>query len=160
MLEGEHDHLLRQPIALLATAIPSSASLSVAIHVVHVLPAKGRGVAEQLLETAAQNAADVLHRCHHALELDSRAHHYTADEWLPLVYDVAAPLLESARLDREPPSLVQHTQEAVHWLASAVISLDQESRETPEALADALGRLLTVCAFADAARDRGGQDDE
>jgi hypothetical protein len=63
-------------------------------------------------------------------------------------------------LDREPPSLVQHTQEAVHWLASAVISLDQESRETPEALADALGRLLTVCAFADAARDRGGQDDE
>jgi hypothetical protein len=42
MLEGEHDHLLRQPIALLATAIPSSASLSVAIHVVQVLPAEGR----------------------------------------------------------------------------------------------------------------------
>ena len=89
-------------------------------------------------------------------ELDGLTHEYTADEWRPVVYDIAAPLLESARLNREPPSLVQHTQEAVHWLASAVISLDQDSAETPAALADALGRLLTVCVFADAARHRGG----
>ena len=66
----------------------------------------------------------------------------------------------SPRRYREPPSLVQHTHEAVHWLASAVINLDQDSAETPAALADALGRLLTVCVFADAARDRGGQSDE
>jgi hypothetical protein len=63
-------------------------------------------------------------------------------------------------LDREPPSVVQHAQEAVHWLASAVINLDQDSAETPAALADALGRLLIVCVFADAARDHGGQGAE
>jgi hypothetical protein len=45
-------------------------------------------------------------------------------------------------------------------LASAVINLDQDSAETPAALADALGRLLIVCVFADAARDHGGQGDE
>jgi hypothetical protein len=161
MLEGEQDHLLRRPIALLATAIPSSASLSVAIHVVHMLPSTaGAELGQQLLKASVENAADVLHRCHRALELDGRTHDYTANEWLPVVYDIAAPLLESARLDREPPSLVQHTQEAVHWLASAVINLDQDSAETPAALADGLGRLLMVCVFADAARDRGGQDDE
>jgi hypothetical protein len=105
----------------------------------------------------ARTPADVLHRCHLVLELDGRAHDYAAPGWLPVVYDVAAPLLESARLDREPPSVVQHAQEAVHWLASAVINLDQDSAETPAALADALARLLIVSVFADAARDHEGQ---
>jgi hypothetical protein len=150
-----------RPISLLATGIPASASFSVAIHVLHALPTSARGeLAQQLVDTAGKNAADVLHRCHLALELDGRAHDYAADEWLPVVYDVAARLLESGRLDREPPSVVQHSQEAVHWLASAVIDLDKDSAETPAALADALGRLLIVCVFADAARDRGGQGDE
>jgi hypothetical protein len=148
------------PISLLATAIPASASLSVAIHVLHALPTSARGeLAKQLVDTAEKNAADVLHRCHLALELDGRAHDYAAPEWLPVVYDVATPLLESARLDREPPSVVQHAQEAVHWLASAVINLDQDSAETPAALADALGRLLIVSVFADAARDHRRQGD-
>ena len=150
-----------RPISLLATGIPASASFSVAIHVLHVLPTSARvELAQQLVDTAGKNAADVLHRCHLALELDGRAHDYAAEEWLPVIYDVAAPLLESARLHREPPSVVQHAQEAVHWLASAVINLDKDSPETPAALADALGRLLIVCVFADAARDRGGQGDE
>ena len=150
-----------RPISLLATGIPASASFSVAIHVLHVLPTSARGeLAKQLVDTAEKNAADVLHRCHLALELDGRAHDYAADEWLPVVYDVATPLLESARLDREPPSVVQHAQEAVHWLASAVINLDQDSAETPAALADALGRLLIVCVFADAAHDHGDQGAE
>ncbi len=150
-----------RPISLLATGIPASASFSVAIHVLHALPTSARGeLAKQLVDTAGKNAADVLHRCHLALELDGGGHDYAADEWLPVVYDVAAPLLESARLDREPPSVVQHAQEAVHWLASAVINLDQDSAETPAALADAVGRLLIVCVFADAARDHGGQGDE
>ena len=150
-----------RPISLLATGIPASASFSVAIHVLHVLPTSARGeLANQLVDTAGKNATDVLHRCHLALQLDGRAHDYAADEWLPVVYDVAASLLQSARLDREPPSVVQHAQEAVHWLASAVINLDQDSAETPAALADALGRLLVVWVFADAARDHGGQGDE
>lgn len=150
-----------RPISLLATGIPASASFSVAIHVLHALPSSARGeLANELVDTAGKNAADVLHRCHLALELDGRAHNYAADEWLPVIYDVATPLLESARLDQEPPSVVQHAQEAVHWLASAVINLDQDSTETPAALADALGRLLIVCVFADAARDHGGQGAE
>ena len=150
-----------RPISLLATCVPASASFSVAIHVLHTLPTSVRGeLANQLVDTAEKNAADVLHRCHQPLELDGRAHDYAAHEWLPVIYDVATPLLESARLDREPPSVVQHAQEAVHWLASAVINLDQESAETPAALADALGRLLTVSVFADAARDHGGQGAE
>jgi hypothetical protein len=150
-----------RPISLLATGIPASASFSVAIHVLHALPASARGeLANELVDTAGKNAADVLYRCHLALELDGRAHDYAAHEWLPVVYDVAAPLLESARLDREPPSVVQQAQEAVHWLASAVINLDQDSAETPAALADALGRLLIVSVFANAARDHGGRGAE
>jgi hypothetical protein len=102
----------------------------VAIHVLRALPTSARGeLANQLVDAAGKNAADVLHRVHLALELDGRAHDYAAHEWLPVVYDVATPLLESARLDREPPSVVQHAQEAVGWLASAVINLDQDSAE-------------------------------
>ncbi len=152
--EDPEGGVLSRPIAALATAIPSSASLSVAIHVLHVLPDTARGgLAEQLVETADENAADVLYCCHRALELDGRDHDYTADEWLPVVYDIAAPLLETARLDREPPSVVQHTQDAVRWLAGAVVNLDRDSPETPTALADALGRLLATSVFVQAARD-------
>jgi len=152
---------LHRPVAVLATAIPSAASLSVAIHVLHVLPGAPRGpLAERLLDTTEENAADVIHRCHRALELDGQDHDYTAGEWLPVVYDIAAPLLESARPDHEPPSVVQHTQEAVRWLSSAIVDLEQDSREAPAALADALGRLLVVCAFAHAARHRAASADE
>jgi len=60
---------LNQPIALLATAIPPSASLSVAIHVLHALPEGAEGdLAQQLVGTAERNAADVLHRGHRVLE--------------------------------------------------------------------------------------------
>ena len=155
------EHFLSRPIAALATAFPSSVSLSVAIHVLHVLPTTARGrLAEQLLDTAGENAAHVLHRCHSTLELDGRDHDYAADEWLPVIYDIAAPLLESARLDQEPPSVVRHTQDAVSWLASAVIKLDQDSPEIPTALADALGRLLVTWVFVDVARDPTGAEKE
>ncbi len=36
--ECDQDHLIRRPIAMLASAIPACASLSVAIHVIHLLP--------------------------------------------------------------------------------------------------------------------------
>jgi GNAT superfamily N-acetyltransferase len=154
--EDPEQGVLSRPISALATAIPSSASLSVAIHVLHVLPDTARsGLAEQLLDTAEENAADVMHRCHRALERDGRDHDYTADEWLPVVYDVAAPLLESARLDldREPPSVVQHVQDGVRWLASAIVNLDRDSAETPTALTDTLARLLATLVFVQMARD-------
>ena len=111
-------------------------------------------LADELLATAETNAADALHRCHRALELDGHAHSYTADEWLPVIYDIAGPLLESSRLDPEPPSLVRHAQDAVRWLSTSIACLDEDSRETSAALADTLARLLVVCVFADAARTR------
>jgi hypothetical protein len=89
-----------------------------------------------------------------ALEHDSRAHDHTADEWLPAVYDIAAPLLEGVRLHREPPSAVEHAQGAVLWLSHAIISLDQDAHDASAAIADALGRLLALCAFADLAQSR------
>ena len=52
-----------RPISLLATGIPASASFSVAIHVLHVLPTSARGeLAKQLVDTAGKNAADVLYQ--------------------------------------------------------------------------------------------------
>jgi hypothetical protein len=121
--------------------------------VLHALPVTADGeLAQRLVGTIEANAADVLHRCHRALELDGRAHEYSANEWLPAVYEIASSLLKSLRLNLEPPSVVQYTQEAVRWLATAVINLDQDSADTSAALTDALGRLLVACVFAHAAR--------
>ena len=148
-------HAPERPIVLLATAIPSAATVSVAIHVLHALPDGVQGnLTGQLLDTAGTNAADALRRCHRALELDGLTHSYTADEWLPVIYDIAGPLLESSHPDQEPPSLVRQTQDAVRWLSSSIVCLDEDSREAPAALTDTLARLLVVCVFADGARPR------
>lgn len=140
------------PIALLATATPSAAALSGAIHVLHALPDGAQDkLARELLAAAETNAADALQRCHRTLELDGLTHGYAADERRPVISDITGPLLESSRLDQEPPSLVRHTQEAARWLSISIACLDQDSRETAAALADTLARLLVVCVFADAA---------
>jgi hypothetical protein len=152
LLREAPDAVPERPIALLATAIRSAATLSVAIHLVHALPDGPRAkLADELLATAETNAADAVHRCHRALEHDGHAHGYIADEWLPVIYDVAAPLLASSRLGQEPPSLVRQTQEAVRWLSTSIACLDENSRETPAAITDTLARLLVVCEFTDAA---------
>jgi hypothetical protein len=94
--ECQQDRLIRRPIAMLASAVPACANLSVAIHVIHVLPATGAlALTDQLLRNAENNSAVALYRCHQALELDGQAHDYRADEWLPAVYDIAAPLLKA-----------------------------------------------------------------
>jgi hypothetical protein len=147
--ECDQDHLTRRPIAILAAAVPACAALSVAIHVIHVLPATGdAGLADQLVDNAKKSSAGALHRCHQALELDGRAHDYSADEWLPAVYDIAAPLLEAARLNREPPSLVEQAQDAVRWLSRAIVDLDEDSPDAAAALVDGLGRMLALHVFA------------
>ncbi len=155
LLSEAPDAAPQRPIALLATAIPSAATLSVAVHLLHALPDsvqdKLRG---ELLDTAETNAADALHRCHRALALAGDVHGYTAEEWQPVIYDLTAPLLESARVDQEPPSLVRQAQEAVRWLSSSITCLDEDSPESTAALTDTLARLLVVCVFADAARPR------
>ena len=67
-------------------------------------------------------------------------------------------LLESSQLERHPPSLVQHSQEVVRWLSRSIACVDEDSRETTEALADTLARLLVVSVFAEATTcsDAGG----
>jgi hypothetical protein len=114
-------------------------------------------VGEELVDTAERNAADALSRCHRALELDGAARGYTTDEFLPIVYDTAGALLESADPSEEPPTFVQQTQEAISWLSRAVVELDQDSAEASTTLTDTLARLLTVWAFADVAGDRRGR---
>jgi hypothetical protein len=153
LLDEAADALPERPIALLATAIPAVATLNVAIHLLHALPDSVQDTLRgELLDTAETNAADAVHRCHRSLELDGDTHGYTAHEWQPVIYDLTGPLLESSRLDQEPPSLVRETQDAMRWLSSSIACLDQDSRETPAALADALARLLAVYVFADTAR--------
>ena len=151
--ECEHDHRIARPVAILATAVPAAATLSIAIHVLHLLPATSDPrLVDQLLGNVQDNGAVVLHRCHRALELDGRAHEYNADEWLPAVYDVAGPLLEAARLNREPPSLVEQAQEAVRWLSRAIVDFYQDSPDATAAIVDGLGRILALHVFADVAR--------
>lgn len=161
MHECAQDPLIRRPVGMLATAVPACTTLSVAIHVLHVLPATSDpGLVQQLLGNAKENGAVALHRCHLALALDGRAHDYTADEWLPAAYDIAASLLEGARLDREPPSLVEHAQEAVRWLSRALIDLDGDACDATAAIVDGVARTLALCVFADVARrPTAGVDD-
>ena len=151
--ECDQDHRIARPVAMLASAVPACATLSIAVHVLHMLPATSDpGLVDQLLRNAQDNGAVVLHRCHRALELDGQAHDYSADEWLPAVYDIATPLLEEARLDREPPSLVDQAQEAVHWLSRAIVDLDEDSPDAAAAIVDSLGRILALDVFAEVAR--------
>lgn len=141
-------------LPMVATALPATATLGVAIYVLHLLRAGAQGdLAQRLCENADRNAASALHHCHRALELDAAAHGYTTEEWVPRICDVAAGLLVSARLDQEPPSVVQVAQEAINWLSRAVIELDQESTEVPSTLSETLGRLLAAWVFAQTARE-------
>ena len=147
--ECDQDRWIDRPVAMLATAVPACATLSVAIHTLHLLPATSDAeLVDQLLGNVKANGAVVLHRCHRALELDGRAHDYSADEWLPAVYDITAPLLQAARLNREPPSLVENAQDAVRWLSRAIVDLDQDSPDVAAAIVDSLGRTLALNVFA------------
>ena len=156
--QRELDPQIHRPVAMLATAVPPCATLSVAINVIHVLPATAdAALVDRLLEHAETSSALALRRCHQALELDGRAHEYTADEWLPAIYDIAAALLEAARPDREPPSLVEHAEQAVSWLSRAIVELDQAEPDAAAAIVDGLGRILTLHIFAGTARTLGDE---
>src|SRR5450755_3119094 len=69
----DQDDAIRSPIALLASSIPQSTSLSIAVHVLHVLPSTPRGeLQHQLVDTINKNGTAALHQCRRALELDGR----------------------------------------------------------------------------------------
>jgi hypothetical protein len=143
---------LARPIPRLAAAIAPSATVNTAIHTLHVLPQDvGDELAEQLLEIAQRNVVKALGCCERALELDGADHGYDAEEWLPTVCDIARALLQSARLDTGPPTLVEVTQEAISWLSRAIAELDDGSEEAPTSLAETLARLLATWTFTDVA---------
>ena len=143
---------LARPIPLLAAAIPPSATVNTAIHTLHALPKDVEGeLPGQLLEIAQRNVVEALGCCQRALELDGADHGYLAEEWLPTVFDTVGPLLQSARQDTEPPTLVQVTQDTIAWLSRAIGELDESSEEAPTSLAEALARLLAVWTFTDVA---------
>ena len=73
----------------------------------------------------------------------------------PTVYDIAGPLIQSARLDKNPPTIVQPTQDAISWLSRAIAELDESSEHAPTSLAETLARLLAVWTFTDAALGHG-----
>ena len=145
-----------RPVTLLATAVPRLITLAVAANVLHVLPAAAERapVADDLLSTLDLTAAGSLHRCHLALQADGNARDYRAEDWLPLVYDQALQALLDASPTADPPSLVEHAQEAGRWAALAIGSLDRDAPTAPEAISDCLYHLLVVCVFADMAPDR------
>lgn len=141
-------------LPMVATALPAAATLGVAVYVLHLLRVGAQGeLARQLIENADRNAASALHHCHRALELDAAARGYTTEEWVPRICDVAAGLLSSARLDQEPPSVVQVAQDTISWLSRSVVELDQDSTEAPSTLSGTLGRLLVLRVFAQTAGD-------
>lgn len=147
---------LARPISSLAAAITPSATVSTAIHTLHALPTVVEGeLPRQLLEIAQRNVVEALGCCQRALELDGADHGYAAEEWLPTVCDIADPLLQSARLDIEPPTLVQVAQEAISFLARAIAEFDENSEEAPTSLAGTLARLLAVWTFTDVALKDG-----
>ena len=61
-------------------------------------------ITQDLVASAAAKAANALHRCHRALELDGERYDYDAEAWLPTIYDIVTPALESARPDQDPPT--------------------------------------------------------
>ena len=144
------------PVTLLATAVPRLISLAVAANVLHVLPAVAERapVADELLSTLDLTAAGSLHRCHLALEADGSSRDYQTEDWLPLVYDQAMHALLDASPSADPPSLVEHAQQAGRWAALAIGSLDRNTPNAPEAISDCLTHLLVVCVFADTATGR------
>jgi hypothetical protein len=59
-----------------------------------------------------------------------------------------AGLLESVRLDIEPPSLVEQANAAVRWLSQAIVELDQDAADATAAITDGLARVLSLEVFA------------
>ena len=148
-----------RPIALLATAIPRLISLAVAANVLHLLPTStqdGAALADELVATIDVTATGGLHRCHLALQSDGESRGYDADEWLPLAYEQAADWLQYASAPADPPSLIEHAQQAGRFAALAIGSLDRDAPTVPEAITDSLAHLLVACVFADVAGSRRG----
>jgi hypothetical protein len=148
----ETDTAATSALSLVASAIPPTATASVAIHVLHVLPETAPDeLADQLVGTASRNVTTALRRGDRALERDGADHDYRADEWLPLITEIAGRTLQSACLNEDPPTVVAQAQNAIASLSHAVVELHDDSTEAPTALSEGLACLLVVSVFADLA---------
>ena len=85
-------------------------------------------------------------------ELAKQAMYKIGGNWQAIaVYDQAADWLQHALAASDPPPLIEHAQQAGRFAAIAIGALDRDAPNVPEAIADCLAHLLTVCVFADAA---------
>ena len=157
-LRGEDDLLPGEPsdrpIAVLAAAVPRLISLAVATYAVHILPdvdtPERAALDDELLATIDATATGSLRRCHLALEADGQERGYTPEEWLPVIYAVADGALARASVGDDAPAM-RLAQDAARRVAIAIGTLDRDGPAVTDELADALGRLLIVCMFADIA---------
>jgi hypothetical protein len=147
-----------RPAGLLASSISSLTSLAIATHAPHLLP-RGRDCGEQagidaaLLTTIEQTASSCLCCCHLALVAYGRARGYTADEYLPVVYELARLVLQDLSADDEPDerTIARLSQDTGCWVAAVIDALDRDDSTVTDALTDALARLLVINLFAELA---------
>lgn len=158
---GEQDPPAGEPtsLGLLAQAVPRLITLGVSTYAMDVLPTGGsdgggEGVLTDLLTAVETSAAGGLLRCHRALELDEERRGETADAWFPTIYETAAERLAAITPSDEPPLFSDAAQQAGRWVAVAIESLDGDGSQAAEAIVDALGHLLVVCAMVSLARGR------
>src|ERR1700722_17749962 len=92
------------PIVFVADAMPRLTSLTVAAHLLHVLPPSepSRDASKQLLQTVDTASAGSLHRVHLALAAAEDQHSNDPDGWEPLIYDETAQLLNGAESTAAP----------------------------------------------------------
>ena len=144
--------LADRALPLLATAVPRLISLAVATYALHVLPQHRRTtneIADELCETVNRTAVGSLYRADLALAADAREGEYSPSDSLLIVYEQSARALRQASLQPDPPSIVEHAQQAGRWAAIAIEALDQRRPAASEAIIDCLADLLCVCVFAD-----------
>jgi hypothetical protein len=142
------------PIVFVADAMPRLTSLTVAAHLLHVLPPSepSRDASEELLQAVDAASAGSLHRVHLALAAAEDQHSNDPDGWEPLIYDETARLLHGVESTAAP--LIAYSEHAGQLAASAIAALDLDNPSAQETLADCLARLLAICVLVDVALDR------
>jgi len=142
------------PIVFVADAMPRLTSLTVAAHLLHVLPPSepSRETADELLQVVDAASAGSLHRVHLALAAVDQQQADDADGWEPVIYDESSGLLHG--FESTPTPLIAYSEHAGQLAASAIEALDLDNPSAPETLADCLARLLAICVLVDVVVDR------
>jgi hypothetical protein len=147
------------PVGSLTSSIPRVVRVAAAAHIVHVLPGStserttdGVALVDQLLTALDQAASGALRLCQLALEAADLTD--PVDEWVSCALEETADALPRLSLTANPPSLIEHAEEAARCVAVAIDHAHSDPPAAPRAITDALGHLLVICVFADTAYDR------